>query len=116
MDIALRENIENVFESLPQEAKVTIISHGIALYLSSLKKRLFLAQAKIRQFEEKYNMSLDNLDMKGLPDNADYQMHEDYLIWHHFADHIGKLKKQIDILQSLATQGLYTSEGVYVSD
>jgi len=111
-----RKNIESLFESLSPENRITIIRHGIALYLSSLKKRLFLAQAKNRQFEEKYNISLEKLDIKGLPDDADYQMHEDYLMWHHWVDNIGKLKKQIDILDATATHGLYTSEELYVSD
>ena len=116
MDPIERKNIESIFESLSPKDRITIIRHGISLYLSALKKRLFLAQAKIRQFEEKYNISLERLDKKGLPDNADYQMHEDYLMWHHWVDNIRKLKKQIDILDSSASHGLYTGEELYVSD
>jgi len=116
MDPMEIKNIENLFESLTPEDKIAILRHGISLYLSSLKKRLFLAQAKIRQFEEKYQISLDQLDKEGLPDDADYQLHEDYLMWHHWADNIGKLKKQIDTLDSPATHGLYTGEELYVSN
>jgi len=97
MEPVERKDIERLFESLSPEDRIAIIKHGIALYLSSLKKRLFLAQGKIRQFEEKYDISLDKLDKNGLPDNADYQMHEDYIMWHHWADSIDKLKKQIAV-------------------
>ena len=116
MDTIETKNIERIFESLSPENRVTIIRHGIALYLSSLKKRLFLAQAKNQQFEEKYNISLEKLDVEGLPEDADYQMHEDYLMWHHWVDNIGKLKEQIEILDSAATQGLHTRAERYVSD
>lgn len=51
------ENIESKFSSLPDEEKVSVISHGVALRLSEWKKRLFLAESKVRFFEEKYRMS-----------------------------------------------------------
>ncbi|MCK4417096.1 MAG: hypothetical protein KAV99_02900 [Candidatus Latescibacteria bacterium] len=116
MEATFRESIENVFASLSPEEKIAIISHGIALHLSALKKRLFLAQAKVRQFEEKYRITLAKLDTQGLPDDANYQMHEDYLMWHHWTDTAEKLKGQIDLLQAIAAQGLHNGEALHVSD
>lgn len=116
MEPALRESIEHVFASLSPEEKIVILSHGIALYLSALKKRLFLAQAKVRQFEETYRISLAELDTQGLPDEANYHMHEDYLMWHHWADTAEKLREQIDVLHTIATQGLYAGEVLHVGD
>ncbi len=66
--------IENKFSSLSAEEKVSVISHGVALRLSEWKKRLFLAESKLRFFEEKYHISLAELDTKGLPDDADHEM------------------------------------------
>lgn len=77
------EKIEVEFELLPSEERIAVISHGAALRLSTLKKRLFLAESKIRHFQEKYEVSLAELEAKGLPDDADYEMHEDYIMWHH---------------------------------
>ena len=60
----VNESIENKFSSLSAEEKVSVISHGVALRLSEWKKRLFLAESKVRFFEEKYRMSLAELDTK----------------------------------------------------
>ena len=99
MEPTLMEKTEKGFISLSPEEKFAIITHGTALYLSTLEKRLFLAQAKVRQFEEAYGISLSELDARGLPDEADYEMHEDYLMWHHWADTAEKLMEQVDLLQ-----------------
>jgi len=116
MEAAIKEKIENLLAALPPEEKLVIISHGIALYLSTLKKRLSLAQGKVRQFEEKYNISLAELETRGLPDDADYQMHEDYIMWHHWTDTVQKLKRQIEVLNEIADRGLYPGETFHVSD
>jgi len=116
MEATVRKRIENLLASLPPEEKVAIVSHGIALYLSTLKKRLSLAQAKVRQFEQRYRISLSELDAQGLPDDADYQMHEDYIIWHHWAHTAEKLKEQIATLSEIAAQGLYSGEMFHVGD
>ena len=110
MGITVEERIEALLNSLPQSEKLAVISHGAVLYLSVLRKRLSFAEEKIRQFEEKYNCSLDELDAKGLPDDADYLMHEDYIMWHHWVDTVEKLKEEIEILNEIATQGLCSGE------
>jgi len=100
----MSNEIETLFIALPFEDKREIILHGTALYLSTLKKRLFLAIAKIEQFEKKYQISLDKLDSEGLPDDADYHRHEDFILWHHWADTGKKLKEQINSLNKLHPQ------------
>ncbi len=106
MRLVEHDMIENKFSSLPDEEKVSIISHGVALRLSEWKKRLFLADSKIRFFEEKYRISLVELDTKGLPDDADHEMHEDYIMWHHWTDAVKKAKKQVADLKSIAAHGV----------
>ena len=100
------ENIESNFSSLPAEEKVSVISHGVALRLSEWKKRLFLAESKVRFFEEKYRMSLAELDTKGLPDDAGHEMHEDYIMWHHWTETLEKARKQVMDLETIAIYGV----------
>jgi len=94
------EKIESRFLSLPSEEKTAIISYGVAVRFSDLNKRQFLAQSKIRFFEEKYGLKLSELEEKGLSDDADYEMHEDYIRWHHWSKVAEKVGKQIESLQS----------------
>ena len=96
MDTDVKTQIEKTFLSLPREERDAIISHGVALRLSNLRKRLFLAEGKVRHFEEKYKVTLSQLDADGLPDDADYEMHEDYIMWHHWAAVADKIKKDIE--------------------
>ncbi|MCK5508808.1 MAG: hypothetical protein KAI50_09850 [Desulfobacterales bacterium] len=111
---AVNENIESKFLSLLAEEKVSVISHGVALRLSEWKKRLFLAESKVRHFEEKYHTSLAELNTKGLPDDAEHEMHEDYIMWHHWTEAVEKARKQVTDLNVIAIYGV-VGEGSYVS-
>lgn len=113
MDTEIKTRVEKTFLSLPREERETIISHGTALRLSDLRKRLFLAESKVRHFEEKYKATLAQLDADGLPDDADYEMHEDYIMWHHWAEVADRVKKSIASLEEIAQQGLYIGELSY---
>lgn len=110
MGASVGTQVEKTFASLPREEREAIISHGAVLRLSSLRKRLFLAQSKERLFEERYGINLTQLDAKGLPDDAGYEMHEDYIMWHHWAAVAGKLEEDIASLETIAQQGLYLDE------
>jgi hypothetical protein len=99
-------DIEQIFSALPSEERETIIRHGVALRISDLKKRLFLAQSKVRQFEEHYGATLENLETAGLPDDASYEMHEDYILWRHWTSVAQKTMHDINSLQDIAQHGL----------
>lgn len=89
-------------------------SHGVALRLSNLKKQLFLAESKVAHFEKQYQTTLLQLEGKGLPDDAGYEMHQDYIMWHHWASVINKLEPDIAALEEIAQQGLFVlKETVY---
>ena len=107
MNTGVEMQTEQIFLSLPREERETIISHGAAIRLSNLRKRLFLAESKVRHFEEQYQITLAQLDIDGLPDNAGYEMHEDYIMWHHWAAVADKTKKDIASLEKITRQGLY---------
>ena len=100
------DTIENKFSSLSTEEKVSVISHGVALRLSEWKKRLFLAENKVRVFEEKYHISLAELDVEGLPDDAGHEMHEDYILWHHWMEAVEKARNQVAELEAIASYGV----------
>ena len=72
--------------------------------------RLFLAENKVRQFEERYGTPLTHLDHVGLPDDAGYEMHEDYIVWQHWATVARKAGREIAALQSIAQHGLWRGE------
>jgi len=113
MDADVRTQAEKTFLSLPREEREVIISHGTALRLSELRKRLFLAESKVRHFEGKYKVTLAQLDADGLPDDAGYEMHEDYIMWHHWAEVADKVKSDIVSLEEIVQQGLYVGELSY---
>jgi hypothetical protein len=102
--------MEKAFLTLSPEEREAVISHGVALRLSHLKNRLFLAESKIRHFEVKYKTTLDELEASGLDDDADYEGHEDYVMWRHWAGVANKAKRDMDVLEKIAQQGLYLGE------
>ncbi len=110
MDRDTATAIEENFLTLPRNEREMIIRHGVALRLSELRKRLFLAQSKTRQFEEKYRTTLAQLESRGLPDDASHEMHEDYLMWRHWTETARKLDADIASLQEIARHGLRWEE------
>ena len=97
--------IEGLFSSLPQGERTAIISYGIAIRLSGLRKRLFLAESKVKHYEGKYQTTLAELDAEGLPDDADFEMHEDYILWRHWAEVIETTRKALVSLEEIACGG-----------
>jgi len=105
--------IEGLFSSLPQDERAAIISYGVTIRLSDLRKRLFLAESKVKHLEEKYRITLAKLDSEGLPDDADYEMHEDYILWHHWAEVIQKTREALVSLEEIAGRGLCLREMIH---
>lgn len=110
---AVTGELEKAFLRLSSEEREAVISHGVALRLSHLKKRLFLAENKIRHFEDKYRVTLGELEARGLPEDADYEMHEDYIIWRHWTGVASKARGDVDVLEKIAQQGLHLGETKY---
>jgi len=102
--------IEELFSSLVPEERARVISQGVALRLSDLRKRAQLAESRVSHFEEKYDTTLDVLDKEGLPIDADYEMHEDYIMWHHWAEVAEEARARVAALEEIAEQGLYVGD------
>jgi hypothetical protein len=78
-------NVMNIAELPPQEM-LSILRQGSLLRLPYLEGRLRQAKDQIRQFESTYGTTLEILVAEGLPDDAGYQMHEDFIDWEHWQD------------------------------
>lgn len=102
--------VEKAFWMLSSEEREAVISHGVALRLSDLRKRLFLAESKVRYLEEKYGTTLARVEIQGLPDNANYDVHEDYVMWRHWGAVTEKTRKDIALLEKIAERGLRLGE------
>lgn len=102
--------VEKNFLSLPGGEREAIISLGAALRLSYLRNKLFLAESKVRQFEKQYGIPLARVEVEGIPDDADFQAHEDYIMWHHWAEAASEIKKDISKLEKITQQGLFLGE------
>ena len=102
--------VEKNFLSLSGEEREAIISLGAALRLSYLRNKLFLAESKVQQFEKHYRKSLTKVEAEGISDDADYRTHEDYIMWHHWAEASVEIKKDISMLEKITKQGLFLGE------
>ena len=78
------------------DERSAVFSCGAVERLSGLKQRLALAQSKVRHFEEKYQIAPALLESDGLPDQADFEMHEDYIMWHHWDSVVKRTRKELD--------------------
>jgi len=102
MSIKILTPVSDVFATLPQEDQEEIFSLGAAFRVLDLQKRLAQAQENVRKFEAKYGTTLDMLESKGLPEDADYEMHEDYIEWHYWARVREKTQGTLDVLMSIS--------------
>ena len=96
------ETMERVFQSLSPDDRAEILSVGAAFHRLGLEKRLARAQSKMQAFETKYHATLGQLEAQGLPDNADYVMHEDYIEWRYWSRVFEQTRTTLETLAALA--------------
>jgi len=70
---------------LPTEELASILKQGALLRLPYLQVRLRQAKEQVSSFEAKHDTTLDVLKRQGLPDDADYAMHEDFVEWEYWS-------------------------------
>jgi len=56
------------------------------LRLPYLEGRLLQAREQIKNFKKKYKITLNTLKSQGLPEDAHYEMHEDFIEWEYWND------------------------------
>ena len=96
------EVLDRIFYSLSPEDRAEILSVGAAFRRLSLEKQLTLVQGKVQEFEAKYNTTFHQLETEGLPDDADYAMHEDYIEWHYWSRTLERTRKTLDALAAIS--------------
>ncbi len=79
------ENVLDITE-LPVEELASILRQGAILRLPYLENRLLQAKEQVNRFEAEYGTTLDLLRTRGLPDDADYKLHEDFIEWEYWGD------------------------------
>ncbi len=73
-------------QEFPQQELAFIFRQGALLRLPHLESRMFYADEQVKYFEKKYATTLTKLKTQGLPDNANYEMHEDLIEWEYWND------------------------------
>jgi hypothetical protein len=66
---------------LVPEAQQRLIELGAPLLLTDMEARSALAERKIRAFERKYKTTLVKLQREGLAEDANMDIHEDFVEW-----------------------------------
>lgn len=86
---------------IPTEELVSILKQGAILRLPYLEGRLFQAREQVKRFEEKYKTAVDNLRSQGLPEDADYEMHEDFIEWEYWDDVLKETEMAVTSITAL---------------
>lgn len=94
--------VDSIFHSLSPEDRVEILSIGAAFHRLNLEKRLARAQSRVQAFEARYHATISQLEADGLPDDADYTMHEDYIEWHYWSQVLEQTRKALDTLGAIS--------------
>lgn len=71
---------------LPAQEMLSILRQGSIIRLPHLEARLRQAEERVADFEATYQITLDELTEQGLPDNAGYQFHEDFIDWEYWQE------------------------------
>ena len=96
--------LEKAFLALPGTEREAIIRYGAVLRLSGLERQLALAEQKVHRLEAKYRTTLPRLETAGLPDDAGYEMHEDYVMWRHWEKTASTLRQDLLAVQAVVQQ------------
>lgn len=75
---------ERVFHSLLAVDQMEVMVFGASFHRLNLEKKLERARATIQAMELRFGVTLDRLELQGLPDDAGYAMHEDYVEWRYW--------------------------------
>jgi len=98
------EVLDRLFHSLSPEDRAEILSIGAAFHRLSLEKQLTRAQSKVEEFEAQYHTTLNRVETDGLPDDADYAMHEDYIEWHYWYRVLEQTRQVLNTLAAFSPE------------
>ncbi len=96
------ELAESAFRSLPLSDRIEVLTLGASFHRLTVVSRLEHARAKMQDLENKYGITLEQLEAMGLPEDADYVMHEDYVEWRHWRRFKAEAEAAIQVLSVFA--------------
>ena len=74
---------------------------GVERHIQELEAQLKEAQQQIASFELKFGMSFAGIQQEGLPEDADWQAHEDYVEWSSWEGLQIDLEQQLESLRAI---------------
>ena len=86
---------------LPTEVWQRIVQLGVERHIQELEAQLKEAQQQIASFELKFGMSFAGIQQEGLPEDADWQAHEDYVEWSSWEGLKTDLEQQLASLRAM---------------
>lgn len=96
-------NVLDIAE-LPAQEMVSILRQGSVLRLPHLEARLQQATEHVNRFEMTYAVTLEELVVQGLPDDANYQVHEDFIEWEYWHDVVTETEDIIKNVKRILTK------------
>jgi hypothetical protein len=69
---------------LPEREMLSVLRQGSLLRLPHLEARLRHAEEQVARFEAAWQTTLGELLAQGLPDDANWQLHEDFIEWEYW--------------------------------
>ena len=100
------EKMVNVMDiaELPAQEMISILRQGSVLRLPYLEERLRHAQEHVRHFTAAYAITLEELRVQGLPEDADCQAHEDFIEWEYWHDVLRETEAIIKNVKTILTK------------
>jgi hypothetical protein len=86
---------------LPTKVWQRIVQLGVERYIQELEAQLEEAQQQIAEFEHKFGMSFADIEQEGLPEDADWQAHEDWVEWSSWEGLKADLEQQLESLRAM---------------
>ncbi len=98
-EISIIEKLNQL--NIPQHEKDLIIENGLRYRILESENELKKIMSEIARLEKKLGNRFEELERIGLPDNADYKLHENFMDLKALVYERLELKKRIETLKQL---------------
>ena len=98
-EISISEKLNEI--DIPQQEKDLIIENGLRFRILESENELRKVNSEIHSLEDIFGKEFEELERVGLPDNADYKMHESFMDLEALVLDRLELLKKIGVLKKL---------------